>query len=181
MPVATLVALVNGWGTAARREAHEQALPFPSAAAVVAGTALRVPDQALTERRLRRLADDLYPVFADGDLTRRADTVTALLGRLRMRPVLVVDNDVVREAFEVPDVDALAAAAVLTLRQVLVSAGAERLGTCTGNRCGDVYVDASPGGHRRYCSLTCQNRTRVAEFRRRKAAEKLIADRPTEA
>ena len=37
------------------------------------------------------------------------------------------------------------------------------------HRCADAYVDASPGAHRRYCSVTCQNRERVAAFRRRRS------------
>ncbi|WP_374119541.1 CGNR zinc finger domain-containing protein [Streptomyces sp. RKAG290] len=44
------------------------------------------------------------------------------------------------------------------------------MGTCAGERCVDVYIDQSPGGRRRFCSVTCQNRTRVAAFRSRRAA-----------
>ncbi|MFI7320176.1 CGNR zinc finger domain-containing protein [Streptomyces venezuelae] len=45
-----------------------------------------------------------------------------------------------------------------------------RIGTCTGGHCADVYVDQSPGGRRRFCSVTYQNRARVAAFRSRWAA-----------
>jgi predicted RNA-binding Zn ribbon-like protein len=72
------------------------------------------------------------------------------------------------------DRDALLAAASVCLRELLVEQGADRLGTCAGVRCADAYVDASPGGHRRYCSITCQNRNRVAAFRRRRAAAKSV-------
>ena len=66
--------------------------------------------------------------------------------------------------------DALLAAAAVTLHTQLVEHDPERLGTCASTRCGDVFVDASPGAHRRFCSVTCQNRERVAAFRRRRKA-----------
>ena len=36
------------------------------------------------------------------------------------------------------------------------------------DQCADVYVDASPTHDRRYCSVTCQNRARVAAYRARR-------------
>ncbi|MFI1676368.1 CGNR zinc finger domain-containing protein [Streptomyces sp. NPDC020607] len=45
-----------------------------------------------------------------------------------------------------------------------------RIGIRTGGHCADVYVDQSPGGRRRFCSVTCQNRARVAAFRSRRVA-----------
>ncbi|MFJ9036853.1 CGNR zinc finger domain-containing protein [Streptomyces sp. NPDC102406] len=61
-------------------------------------------------------------------------------------------------------------AAAVALRQYLGEQGFARIGVCTGGRCADVYVDQSPGGRSRFCSVTCQNRARVAAFRSRKAA-----------
>lgn len=46
---------------------------------------------------------------------------------------------------------------------------AGRLGTCEAERCDRVYVDTSKNGTRRFCSTTCQNRTKVAAFRRRRS------------
>jgi predicted RNA-binding Zn ribbon-like protein len=55
---------------------------------------------------------------------------------------------------------------VLTLYQQLIQWGDSRgLGTCAGTRCADAYADLSPTGHKRFCSLNCQNRNRVAAFR----------------
>ncbi|WP_374215715.1 CGNR zinc finger domain-containing protein [Streptomyces drozdowiczii] len=68
-----------------------------------------------------------------------------------------------------PD-EVLVAASGLALREYAAAHGFHRIGICTGDHCVDVYVDRSPGGRRRFCSVTCQNRTRVAAFRRRRAA-----------
>ncbi|WP_425554615.1 CGNR zinc finger domain-containing protein [Kribbella sancticallisti] len=43
------------------------------------------------------------------------------------------------------------------------------MGTCAADGCADVYIDVSARAHRRFCSVTCQNRTRVAAFRRRQS------------
>jgi predicted RNA-binding Zn ribbon-like protein len=50
----------------------------------------------------------------------------------------------------------------------LIGAGeAQRLGTCERPDCDRVYVDVSKNASRRFCSLTCQNRVKVATFRER--------------
>jgi predicted RNA-binding Zn ribbon-like protein len=46
---------------------------------------------------------------------------------------------------------------------------AGRLGVCVAERCDRVYVDTSKNARRRFCSTTCQNRTKVAAFRQRRA------------
>jgi predicted RNA-binding Zn ribbon-like protein len=45
---------------------------------------------------------------------------------------------------------------------------AGRLGICAADRCDRVYVDTSKNGTRRFCSTTCQNRTKTAAFRQRR-------------
>jgi predicted RNA-binding Zn ribbon-like protein len=64
--------------------------------------------------------------------------------------------------------DALLAAAALTLRHQLAQHDPDRIGVCTGRNCADAYIDASPAGQRRFCSVTCQNRARVAAWRQRR-------------
>jgi predicted RNA-binding Zn ribbon-like protein len=178
MPAAVLVDLVNDWGSAPRREAQEESLPFPSPASIAERVAIELPDALVSERRLRRLADALYPVFATEDPQARAALVTDLMSHLRVRPAVVAVGNRMDEAWEVRAADVLAAAAVLTLRAQLIARGPDRLGTCAGVRCGDVFVDSSPAGHRRYCSITCQNRNRVAAFRRRLAARSDAGNSP---
>jgi predicted RNA-binding Zn ribbon-like protein len=45
---------------------------------------------------------------------------------------------------------------------------AGRLGVCSADRCDRVYVDTSKNAQRRFCSTSCQNRTKAAAFRRRR-------------
>jgi len=47
---------------------------------------------------------------------------------------------------------------------------AGRLGVCEAERCDRVYVDTSKNAKRRFCSTTCQNRTKAATFRQRRVS-----------
>ncbi|WP_232248206.1 CGNR zinc finger domain-containing protein [Streptacidiphilus rugosus] len=47
---------------------------------------------------------------------------------------------------------------------------AGRLGICAATRCDRVYVDVSRNAARQFCSTACQNRSKAAAFRARKAA-----------
>jgi predicted RNA-binding Zn ribbon-like protein len=170
LPVAALVELVNGWGTVPR--ARGGARPCPPAAGFAARhPALRPPEGELVDSLLECAADAVYPVFASTDAQAKALRVTALLEQVGVRPAVTVEGADLRATWLVPrHEDALAASVAVSVYEQLL-AGAGRLGTCASSTCGDVYVDASPGAHRRFCSLTCQNRERVAAFRRRRAAD----------
>jgi predicted RNA-binding Zn ribbon-like protein len=162
-----LVALVNGWGTTPRTEAGEQDLPFPDLEELAELLGPRAAGP-LRHAALVEVADQIYPVFAAATPTQRVRRTARLLNESGVRPTLTAAADGVRAAWTVDHAgDALLAAAAVTLRQHLEDRDGERLGTCAAIRCADVYVDASPVGQRRYCSITCQNRTRVAAFRRR--------------
>ena len=45
----------------------------------------------------------------------------------------------------------------------------DRIGICSGRHCADAFIDASPAGQRRFCSVTCQNRARIAAWRHRQS------------
>ena len=64
-----------------------------------------------------------------------------------------------------------AAVSAMGLTAALIDHGFDRRGTCSHTTCRDVYIDGSPGGTRRYCSDSCQNRANVAAWRARKRAE----------
>ena len=137
-----LVALVNDWGTLPRRVGARDA-----------------SDQG--DRTV--VADRLHPVFATESPVQRARLVNAMLAETAVRPTVRAAGS----AWSVPRKrDALLASAALALRDHL-AAYPDRLGVCADHQCADVYVDASPAGHRRFCSVTCQNRTRVAAYRKR--------------
>jgi predicted RNA-binding Zn ribbon-like protein len=142
MPLDELVQLVNEWGTLPRR---------------FDGRADTTADPELTT-----LADELHPIFATPG--ERAARVTTLLETTGVRPILDAD---LTPAWLVPDArQARRAAAALALREQLAEHPG-RIGTCADRQCADVYVDLSPAGRRRFCCLTCQNRSRAAAFRRR--------------
>jgi CGNR zinc finger protein len=170
MPVAILVDLVNGWGSLPRAEAGEQDLPFPSVATLGEEPGDRsAPWATATDRDLTTVADLVYPVFADPDPGRRAELVNVLLADTEVRPSLDATPAGISPGWLVESAErALLASAAIALRTQLADHSPARLGTCTGNRCGDVFVDASPAGYRRFCSVTCQNRARVAAYRRRR-------------
>jgi predicted RNA-binding Zn ribbon-like protein len=156
---AALVALVNDWASVPRAVGHRP--PPPGAAPDATGSRTVALDATAT-------ADRLYAVFTAPDPAARAHRVTELLAACSVRPELAAADAGLVAAWSVPDPGhVLLAAGALALRAHL-AAHPDRLGTCADDQCADVYVDASPAGHRRFCSLTCQNRARAAAFRARR-------------
>jgi predicted RNA-binding Zn ribbon-like protein len=172
MPPSVLVQLVNGWGSAPRAEAREDQEPYPDPATVRAGSgAPPYLRPALTDGALRQVADQLHPVFAAPGLRQRVHRVAELLAQTGVRPALSLDGDRPDATWLVDDArHALLAAAALALRHQLAERDPARLGVCSGRRCADAYIDTSPAGHRRFCSVTCQNRARIAAWRQRHAS-----------
>lgn len=158
MPPDLLVWLVNEWAAVPRAAAGEEGMPYPDPAPLGAAGA---PDLAGVAGRLHR-------IFATPDLTERVRLLATLLTDTGVRPDLTLADDLPRETWHVDAPrDALLASAALTLRHQLAHHDPARIGTCTGRDCADAYIDASPAGQRRFCSVTCQNRARVAAWRRR--------------
>ena len=139
-----LVELVNDWGTLPLRVGHRTAPPPGNDATVV--------------------ADRVHAVFASADPAERAAAVTAMLAEAEVRPEMSVADGRTVAVWRASD--ALLGAAALALRDHLAQ-HPDRLGVCADHQCADVYIDASPAGRKRFCSLTCQNRARVAAFRKR--------------
>jgi len=161
MPPDLLVWLVNEWGSAPRAAAGEERTPYPDPAPL--GAAAGTPAE---------VADRLHRIFAT-DSTERVRLLASILAQTGVRPGIALDGGLPRESWHVDDpAHALLAAAALTLRHQLSAHDPARVGTCTGRassgqHCADAYIDASPGGQRRFCSVTCQNRARVAAWRQR--------------
>jgi len=169
-----LVWLVNEWGSVPRAAAGEDQAPYPDTgllAALLAGSGVRdCPPELLADPALTQVADRLHPVFAAQALDERIALVSGLLAGTGVRPALDLDDSRPAETWRVDDArQALPAAAALTLRHQLAGPDPGRLGVCTGRDCADAYIDASPGGRRRFCSVTCQNRARVAAWRQRRS------------
>jgi hypothetical protein len=161
MPPDLLVWLVNEWGAVPRAAAGEDHTPYPDPAPLGPAGAGDLPGSA----------GRLHAVFAAPHLTERVRLLATLLADTGVRPDLTLAGDYPRESWHVDDPrDALLAAAALTLRHQFGRHDPARVGVCTGQRCADAYIDASPAGQRRFCSVTCQNRARVAAWRHRKPA-----------
>jgi predicted RNA-binding Zn ribbon-like protein len=158
MPPDLLVWLVNEWGSAPRAAAGEEDTPYPDPAPLGAAAG-----------NLAEVADRLHRIFAAPDSTERVRLLALLLAQTGVRPTVALASGLPSETWHVDDpARALLAAAALTLRHQLAQRDPGRVGTCTGRNCADAYIDASPGGQRRFCSVTCQNRARVAAWRRRR-------------
>jgi hypothetical protein len=163
MELDALVALVNDWGTVPREVGHRSA-PLPPEGPAGATPGVSPAGTAVA------VADRLHEVFAAADAAERAAAVSAMLAETGVRPELTVVDGEPAAGWQVPRTrDALLASAALALRDHLAG-HPDRLGVCADRQCADVYVDASPAGHRRFCSLTCQGRSRVAAFRERRRA-----------
>jgi predicted RNA-binding Zn ribbon-like protein len=185
-----LVWLVNEWGSVPRVAAGEENRPYPDTellAGLLAGSGVRsCPPELLTDPALTEIADRLHQVFAAADLTERVALIAGLLTQTAVRPALILpEADADSDADASPDAEAhpvatwqlpaprhaLLAAAALTLRQQLADHDPSRIGVCTGRRCADAFIDASPSGQRRFCSVTCQNRARIAAWRHRQTTQ----------
>jgi predicted RNA-binding Zn ribbon-like protein len=158
MPPDLLVWLVNEWAAVPRAAAGEERKPYPDPAPLRAAAG-----------NPAEVADRLHRIFAAPDLTERVRLLATLLTDTGVRPDLTLADDLPGETWHVDDPrDVLLAAAALTLRHQFGSHDPARVGVCTGQRCADAFIDASPAGQRRFCSVTCQNRARVAAWRQRR-------------
>jgi predicted RNA-binding Zn ribbon-like protein len=113
-------------------------------------------------------AAQLHRVFLATDATARRGALNELIAAVEPRPA--VDGS--GQAWFVAHVDALGFAELVAALwdHAATDPDLERLGVCDEDRCVDAYVDRTRANNRRYCSMTCQNRAKVAAFRRRRAA-----------
>ena len=119
------------------------------------------------------LAQQLRDVFADlqrRDLDAAATTLNTLLAAHPAHPHLAKERGAWRlhhHPHDAPLVPMWTAICAAGLAEMISDGEARRLGTCDRADCGRVYVDVSKNASRRFCSLTCQNRVKVATFRER--------------
>jgi hypothetical protein len=166
-----VVAFVNEYGTVPRRAAEEQGHPYPPLDAL--GEHDPTLSTGLTGAQLVALADRLHRVFSSVSRSEAAGVLNGLLEDARPSPRVRPSEGgegygtswVARGTADAP----LAGACALALLDVLT--GLWGFGICEASACADVFVDRSPSGRRKYCSAQCHTRTKVAAFRRRRAAE----------
>ncbi|WP_433167912.1 CGNR zinc finger domain-containing protein [Kribbella sp. CA-247076] len=165
MPLGALVELVNGWGAEPRRAGARSYVPPLADHVGRAGLPAAVAD-SLTDEDVARFADTVFGIFAADGTAGRVAAVSGLLSTIDVRPDVAMADGVVRRTWWTDRDDALLAAALLALRGQLADEEPGRLGICVDGGCADIYVDGSPAGRRRFCSVQCQNRARAAKYRR---------------
>lgn len=126
---------------------------------------------------MARAAGQLREVFdavADDDMDRAAAQINAMITEYGARPTLIRHGTRPWHLhFHAPDaalVDGIAAASAVGLAFVLGSEHADRIGVCSAGNCDRVYLDTSRNGTKRFCSTACQNRSKTAAFRARRAS-----------
>jgi predicted RNA-binding Zn ribbon-like protein len=126
---------------------------------------------------LATFRSELRPVFEASEADDVALVVSQLNDLLARHPVtpMISDHDpdhlhmhVTNRASSVAEL--LIGEALMGLANLVCDLGATRLGTCTEQRCDNVFVDTSPNQSRRYCSDRCSSRANVAAFRARQKA-----------
>lgn len=96
--------------------------------------------------------------------------LNALLALASPRPYATDHDGELHLHYARPDagaVEQLTTTVAMGLSQVVVQHGWQRLGVCSAEGCGNVYVDTSRNASRRYCSNTCASRSTVAAYRAR--------------
>jgi predicted RNA-binding Zn ribbon-like protein len=127
-----------------------------------------------TSEALYTLAGRLRPLFEAESVDTAAELVNQLLDTYAARPVLVHDEDGPwRLHFHSPLVGVAAArgAGAGTAMAVLLDMGQfDRIGVCEARNCDRVYFDTTRNSRKRFCSVACNNRTKMAMFRQRQSA-----------
>ena len=106
-----------------------------------------------------------------GEEDRAAALVNAMLRRTDAHPELDRDEDGGWSIhFHGPDTTVVRGWAAGIAAGLAMAMGGDtgvRLGICDAPACDRAWVDRSRNGHRRFCSLRCQNRVKAAAHRRR--------------
>jgi hypothetical protein len=107
--------------------------------------------------------------LADGE-NAVMERLNALLALASPKPYATDHDGELHLHYARPDagaVEQLTTTVAMGLSQVVVQHGWQRLGVCSAEGCGNVYVDTSRNASRRYCSNTCASRSTVAAYRAR--------------
>jgi predicted RNA-binding Zn ribbon-like protein len=136
---------------------------------------------ALAERHVGSfvaLGYELYRIATEvvmGDHDVAAERVNALLDSSPAYPHLAKDENGVWRLHHHPvDTELIAmwtAICAEAIARLIGTGHADRLGICDADDCLGVFLDQSKNASRRFCTTTCQNRTKAAAFRSRRAAQ----------
>jgi predicted RNA-binding Zn ribbon-like protein len=175
--VLTSVALVNGLAAAFVR--GKAAGPADALGVIRRAVAVDAPSvAALRERDVPgfvALAKRLREVIAAldaGDLEMAAERLNAILAKHPATPYLGKEDGVWRLHHHPAEAALLpmwTSSCAEGLARMIGDGYANRIGVCDAAQCDQVFIDTSKNASRRFCSLTCQNRTKTATFRSRQA------------
>jgi predicted RNA-binding Zn ribbon-like protein len=135
-------------------------------------TGKRTHDQAELSavRALRPRLERVWELAEDD----AADLVNALLREASALPQLVKHDNwgyhLHATPADAPLADRMAVEAAMAFTDVIRTGQLDRLRLCAAHDCDHVHVDLSKNRSRRFCSLSCSNRTNVAAYRSRRAA-----------
>jgi predicted RNA-binding Zn ribbon-like protein len=131
--------------------------------------------------QIRTLRSKLRAVFEAGGHEPAAAILNGLMAEAGARPELTnhdgTEWHLHYTPLTTPVASRVAAETAMALSVVIAEGGFERLRTCDGDRCGDVFVDGSRNRSRRFCSPdVCGNRSSVAAYRARRRAEQTVSN-----
>ncbi|MDN5726586.1 MAG: CGNR zinc finger domain-containing protein [Propionibacteriales bacterium] len=126
------------------------------------------------EHTMRRLADELHPVFTAPDAGTAAIRLNEVLATVVVQVSVSINEAWAPHLHFDAHHDGLAERlrvnCLVSIATVLADqSGAMRLGECAGEGCRHVFVDFSRSGHQLFCSRRCATRTHVSAHRRRLA------------
>jgi len=133
----------------------------------------RARDQAELDavRRLRPRLERLWEMDPDA----AAGLVNTLLREAGALPQLVKhdswDYHLHAASPDAPLADRMAVEAAMAFADVIRTGQLGRLRICAAENCDNVHVDLSKNRSRRFCSVSCANRTNVAAYRTRQARQ----------
>ncbi len=123
-------------------------------------------------RRLRPRLEKIWELTEDD----AASLVNTLLREANALPQLVKhdiwDYHLHATPSDAPLADRMAVEAAMAFTDVIRTGQLDRLRVCAAEDCQSVHVDLSKNRSRRFCSTSCSNRTNVAAYRTRQAAQK---------
>jgi len=122
-------------------------------------------------RRLRPRLGRLWEMDSDA----AAGLVNTLLREGSALPQLVKhdswDYHLHATPSDAPLADRMAVEAAMAFADVIRSGQLGRLRICAADNCENVHIDLSKNRSRRFCSVSCANRTNVAAYRSRRARQ----------
>jgi predicted RNA-binding Zn ribbon-like protein len=135
------------------------------------GTTLELPEHEAA--RVDQTAELIRAVALASSECEVKDRINALLALASPKPYATDHDGELHLHYARPDagvLEQLTTTVAMGLSQVVVQHGWRRLGVCSAEGCGHVYVDTSRNASRRYCSNTCASRSTVAAYRARQRA-----------